>query len=498
MQASGRRLGGILAMWVNAARSVKGAVRERGAPNGFARDESGSVAMVFGLLVTVMLIFVGASVDISRWLKARTQTWQALDAAVLAGARSLQLKNGTADEATETAQRFYSANIKRRDTLATDTVAFAVSDGATAINVTGSATISTLFLRLAGVNSLALFNLSGAEFPKSKVAVGDDVQANIELAIMLDTTANMAGTRLTDMQAAAKNLIDMVVWEDQSHYTSRVALVPFADAVNVGASYATQARGSRAPTITIDSGNNGNGQGNNGNNDSGDNGQGGGNTSPLITYTLTNCVSERPGVDYAFTDDGPSVAVVGPVYTPTGNCKPANKVVPLSSDVTMLKNAIDSYTAAGTSAGHIGAAWTWFTLSPRWNEMWPFESAAGDYKLLTETNRFGNPKLRKYAVVMSAGEYDTQYCANGVTWKDLKCGTPLGEPTAQLEKLCTAMKDTGIKVFAVGFQISNAFKQHFKKCATDDSQYYEVADGAGLKQAFSDIGLKISNIYLSQ
>ncbi len=36
------------------------------------------------------------------------------------------------------------------------------------------------------------------------------------------------------MIAAAKDLIDIVVWDDQSKYTSRVALAPFSAAVNVG------------------------------------------------------------------------------------------------------------------------------------------------------------------------------------------------------------------------------------------------------------------------
>ena len=38
----------------------------------------------------------------------------------------------------------------------------------------------------------------------------------------------MAGQKLTDMKSAASDLVNIVVWADQSKYTSRIAIVPFA------------------------------------------------------------------------------------------------------------------------------------------------------------------------------------------------------------------------------------------------------------------------------
>jgi uncharacterized protein YegL len=51
---------------------------------------------------------------------------------------------------------------------------------------------------------------------------------------VLDVTGLMSGQKIADLKLAAKDLIDIVVWEDQSKYTSKVALVPFSEAVNVG------------------------------------------------------------------------------------------------------------------------------------------------------------------------------------------------------------------------------------------------------------------------
>src|SRR5262249_47712992 len=61
-----------------------------------------------------------------------------------------------------------------------------------------------------------------------------DDGTNLEISMMLDVTGSMGGQPILDLKSAAKDLIDIVVWGDQSKYTSRVALAPFAPAVNVG------------------------------------------------------------------------------------------------------------------------------------------------------------------------------------------------------------------------------------------------------------------------
>jgi len=50
-------------------------------------NRSGNVAILFGLIAVVLMLTIGAAVDIGRWLNARDQTLAAIDSAVLAGAR---------------------------------------------------------------------------------------------------------------------------------------------------------------------------------------------------------------------------------------------------------------------------------------------------------------------------------------------------------------------------------------------------------------------------
>ncbi len=446
-------------------------------PSRMMKDESGAVAMLFGLMFMILIMFVGASVDISRWLRARTQTWQALDAAVLAGARSLQLNPGNDTMAAATAQRFYSENVKRRQYLAIDTISFAVTDQETAISVTGAAAIPTIFLNMIGIPKLSLFNLSSTLLPKSKLAVGGNGEADVEIALMLDITGSMAGQKLTDLKTAAKNLIDIVVWRDQSAYTSRVALVPFSQTVNVGSTYAATVRGTPSATKSVTTTS--------------------WNGTQTTNYQLTNCVSERTGAS-AYTDAPPGAsAFVGAVYTSNGTCVPSQTIVPLTNDAEALKSAIDGYAATGSTAGHLGTAWAWYMLSPRWSSVWPAASRPGAYDLTTTMNRFGNPRLRKIAVLMTDGEYNIQYC-DGLSTSSTSCATGLGSSTSQAAQLCDGIKASGITVFTVGFQVTSASRDFLRTCASGDGNYYDATDGAALNQAFTDIALKISSLYLTQ
>src|SRR5690606_36334478 len=57
---------------------------------------------------------------------------------------------------------------------------------------------------------------------------------NVEVAMALDITGSMKGQPLGDLKAAAIELIYIVVQDQQSPFTSKVALAPYAVGVNLG------------------------------------------------------------------------------------------------------------------------------------------------------------------------------------------------------------------------------------------------------------------------
>lgn len=449
----------------------------------FQRDERGSIAIIFGLTALTMTMFVGAAIDISRWLSARTDTLNAVDAAVLAGARSLQVNSSNPQAAVETAKRFYEANTRNRLPVV-DTIKFKTARADTAFQASGSAEIETPFLGFAGVQSLPLIKLSSAqgdtEFSEAVLKVGGNGGTNLEVSMMLDVTGSMQGSKIEDMKDAAKDLIDIVVWEDQSQHTSRVALVPFSEAVRLDGNWAAEVASNGPATLTFKDKSNKN-----------------------KTYKLDpKCVTERVGAQ-ALTDAAPNGQdKVGRFYDSDGKCNPQSPttVVPLSSDKDGLKNKIDAYVASGMTAGQLGTAWAWYMLSPNWAQRVPPASRPESYSMLTEMNEKGQPKLKKIAVLMTDGEYNTEYCSNGVTTDAMSCTLPNGNATNQAKLLCTNMKAKGIDVYTVGFDLggNNTALNMLRNCASGPTQFYQADNGEQLKQAFRDIALKISELYLTK
>lgn len=444
---------------------------------GFAASNRGAVSMLFGLMAVVIFLAIGGAVDFGRWLNARAQTASALDAAVLAGGRTLQLDRNDTAAAVEAARRFYDENTRSRLGLLDDTIDFAVVEEGNAVTANGAAHIETTFLKLAGISKLPLLKLSGSEFSKAVLPSGGNAEYNLEVSLMLDVTGSMAGQKLEDMKAAAKDLVDIVVWKPGGAYTSRVALAPFALGVNAGGLTSNIGATSMASSITVDG----------------------------IDLKLTpDCVTERTGTQ-AFTDASPVPARLGRMYSKDGKCTPGNAIVPLTNDKAKLAAAIDGFIARGSTSGHLGTAWAWYLLAPSWGKVLPSESRPGSYSDLAATNAGGKPKLRKIAVLMTDGEYNNQFCL-GIPDKNSNasprgtCTAVNGSSAVQARKLCAGMKKAGITVYTVGFDLGDqqTAMDTLQQCASDPGKFFDAKNGEELQQAFRTIAIQLSQLHLSQ
>ena len=169
-------------------------------------------------------------------------------------------------------------------------------------------------------------------------------------------------------------------------------------------------------------------------------------------FTITNCATERIGAQ-AYTDASFSGAKAGRNYR-ADSCIPS-QVTPLSTNKSTLKTLVDGYTATGSTAGHIGLAWGWYMLSP--NIGYPFSAASTPAAYSAED-------LLKVVVLMTDGDFNTAYC-NGVVSKDagsgsgsgyehIDCNATNGTSLTQAAAMCTAIKNAGIIIYTVGFEIS--------------------------------------------
>ena len=81
--------------------------------------------------------------------------------------------------------------------------------------------------------------LGSEETPEVTRAQQDYKRFNREIALMLDVSGSMSGTKLSDMKIAAKDLVGIVMQNNgASEYKARVALVPFSGDVRPPSSLA--------------------------------------------------------------------------------------------------------------------------------------------------------------------------------------------------------------------------------------------------------------------
>lgn len=224
------------------------------------------------------------------------------------------------------------------------------------------------------------------------------------------------------------------------------------------------------------------------------NASGGNNTNKVST-----CVSER--TTNAYTDDAPSTTYLGRNYPDSGNPCIAQTIVPLSTDKVKLHATANGLKAEGSTGGHIGLAWGWYMISPKFAYLWPSASQPAENDA---------PNTLKAIILMTDGAFNSPYC-DGVIAKNagtgsggdsthINCNAPNGDSWTQGQAQCSAMKAQGISVYTVGFDIASDVNAQnlMRQCATDPSYFYLASNGAQLNAAFTNIAERISALRVSR
>jgi len=451
---------------------------------GLGRDDRGSVVIMFGLTVFIVFSIVGSAVDYGRAMLARARLQAAVDSSVLAAARVWQLSNDM-DLAEEKAYAHFDSNKPHEPSRV---VQFTPDMVAATFTMIGETTVKTPFLSFVNHPQIVVSTRGQA-----LIAGGGNAGTNLEVSLMLDITGSMAGSKIEDLKAAAKDLIDIVVWSDQSEYTSRVGLAPFSSAINAGSLGASVAYNPTS-SLTFKQ-------------------RSGSNSTRYRTSTY--CLSERTGTN-AFTDAAPTGNDRIPRAYQTGSttaCVPAAPIVPMTSNKDSLKTVINSFVASGNTSGHLGTAWAWYLLSPNWANVLPAASKPQPYSMIQQVGEKGQPLLKKVAVLMTDGEYNYQYCNSttpntaGATIPDYdtgnsgaNCKSPNGTSTNQARALCVAMKAAGITVYTVGFGLGSTGSavDTLRGCASEPHMFYNTTTGDELRNAFRHIATSIAAPILSR
>ena len=520
-----------------------------------AADERGATTLVFALSLFLLMFCTGMAVDMARWMHARRVTAAAVDAGVLAGTRALQTAPDSPTAAVQMARNVYQTNVASRVKLQSDTISFSVSNDNKSMSAGGSASLATTLLASVGLRQLEVANFAGADQAVGTIASGGSGGSHLEIAVMLDVTGSMCdngegpcttGTKLSGLKLAAKDLINIVVADDQSRYTSRVALVPFSTRVRVGPD------GGGGAMMTALTGmpstwsgwqwectqSNGGGGGSEGD---GDWACPPDNWEPQYASNLKimPCVTDRfynTGWRFEATDaaPGPNFWLNGhdgnrkPVgldssnaavpnnpddgrgtdsghaawhwnYDYWGGCADvaqANEILPLTSNKADLRQRIEDLEAYGSTAGALGTAWAWYMLSPNWASIFQGTSTPGAYADLANIQANGAPLRRKVAVLMTDGGYNTYRSSKGQNQQTV---------SDYALELCTNMKAQGIEVYTVGFALNELTATErtiatntLRACGTDVRHFYETLTVPQLQAAFRDIATQLSALVLTR
>lgn len=188
------------------------------------RNRSGSFALQFALMAVPLSVCTGLAIDGGRAFLARYELASALDAATLAAGSTLDEES----DLEEVARLFVEKNFRTEHVgdISLELIPDAAED---ALLLKGSVKINTIFMPLMGQNYIEV----AAE---SEVRRGGN---NVEVAMALDVTGSMSGSRIAGLKEAAKILIDEVVNTVQTPYFSKVSVAPWAANVNIGTNHVT-------------------------------------------------------------------------------------------------------------------------------------------------------------------------------------------------------------------------------------------------------------------
>jgi Flp pilus assembly protein TadG len=193
----------------------------------FTEDVRGNVAILFGAAVIPLVLGVGVAADYGRALLVRERMQSALDAATLAVGSWPGLSNA---EMKAKAQEYFNANYPASNSFGSvSPLTLSASGNTIVVSVSGS--VPTTFMKLANVDNVDV----GAS---TTVFVG---MGTAEVALVLDNSGSMAGSKIDALKIAASDLVDTLFAAAQNSTQPdpiKIAVIPFAASVKVGSQYA--------------------------------------------------------------------------------------------------------------------------------------------------------------------------------------------------------------------------------------------------------------------
>lgn len=479
----------------------------------FCNEESGTVAIIFALSLMPLVILAGAAIDYSRLTSDRIQLQDALDAAALAAVNRIAYQ--TDDEVRTLVRSYVAANMPAGTTSTVNLIS--IGRNPSTIKIWANGTTDTTFMKLATIDNI--------DYKAKSEAVSSDKA--IEVAMVLDNSGSMRGSRLSGLKEAAKSLVTILEDNQQNSEDLKIALVPFNHLVRVSKSYKNASwldQDSRSSLHT--------------NSQSPDSYK----RLPInsnrfeLFETLKNtewegCVEARKHpydikdtapdnnfgdsffLPYFFPDhkDNNSMSYVkdklkkknknNPIkdrygkyykqkpknYNPNYGCF-VQKITPLTKNMGSVRSDIQSMQANGYTNIHMGTMWGLRALSPQ--------------APLTEGAPFSEKETIKFLIIMSDGANTySGYSAYGYT-QDGRINGP-GSTTSEMNtrtlEACTEAKEAGVRVYTIAYgNLGSSTTIMLRNCATLPDYAFTPKNTSDMIEDFKKIAAALNNVRISE
>jgi Flp pilus assembly protein TadG len=506
----------------------------------FRTNSDGNFAIIFALSMLPFVMVGGMGIDYGINVAVRQKAQNAVDATVLTLAKlSTTVSDQDLQSKADTQVRALLSDGRLRDGIVT-----AKRDG------------DTIRVEIVGNTRTPITSIAGfRQLPIDVTAVARRGSGNLEVALVLDNTGSMKGTKLANLKSAATSLAESMFKEvDPAKPNSlKMAVVPFSMTVNVGAGYANAAfmdvdakssihkeifavKDATANRFSL---------------------------FGKMKVAWAGCVETRP-TPYDVQEQPPTSATPDTLYVPffapdesdndgsavndymsdypstvpsrsqSSNDRTrqgqvakygSNKVLPAASSTqsgtgyhygpnsgcelqpltrltttkATVTDAITAMTVLGDTNIATGLMWGWHVLSPNA----PFSDGAP----------YTDEKTRKYVVLMTDGQNqsapsssDNQsyYSGIGFIWNN-RIGTTSSDNAtrtkymdARTAQLCTNMKSAGIQIFTVRVEVTDGTSDMLRNCATSPDMFYDVKNSSALNDVFASIGSQINELRIAK
>ena len=436
----------------------------------FKRDIEGNVATMFALCLVAVLAATGAALDFSLLSKKNSKLQSLTDSIVLAAAIS----------------------IRNQESNTSDLDAFAVTyleqAGISDVEAIWKIDESGLGLTLQSTQPMVLTGIFGDKERIIRTAAKVPVyeRTDVTVALVLDSTLSMQGSKITSLKSAANELIDILTEDDTNE--TYMSVVPFTEIVKIPVSLGNEIwfekpedkevsfniidleLSENCEIVQI--------------------GESRKRVCDVTVFKEINKTVEWGGCtisrDFGFHNVPEYKTQRLQGYARQDYCEDdRNAMEPMTKNVTDIKNTVSDMVPHGTTYIPAGLIWGWRSLQEA-QPLTQIQDAPVD--------------SQKVMVLMTDGANEVSL-GESVPWSNgvFHNGNDADAADALTAELCEGMKNEDIIIYTIALEVNDVDTVSLmRNCATSSAHFYDLSNSAALSNAFNSIGFEVNDIRLSQ